>query len=103
MKHALEGGEHRGAVFDRCTRCGLTGVTRDGTCSPPFPRPACGMTVDEIRDALERVSGECRATAAELHGEDAAIVGRMLRAVAEHAESAHALMRVIEQGRRDLQ
>jgi len=58
----------------------------------PFPRPVTGMTLDEIRRALEDISGECRATAGELNGSDAAHVRRMLIGIALLVESAHALV-----------
>jgi len=66
----------------------------------PFPRPVCGMTLDEMRLALEHISGETRATAAELHGADAQYVGAELREVARLAEEAHwHVMGLIEQRR----
>ena len=67
--------------------------------NPPFfPRPAAGMTVDEMRRALENISGECRATAAELDGSDAKYLGEVLGQIAQNAETAHKWVLILERG-----
>jgi len=85
----------------RCPRCDGTSLVTAGGESVDCPdcfgtgfaRPVTGLTLDEMREALENISAECRGTAAvELKGPDANRVAVMLVTIAYHVEKAHSLV-----------